>query len=110
VATTLGIELITCSLHVTVLGNQEKVRMEMSSCRCRISISGRATPDAAGRWKARPELPYLSGIECGGGEVSSYCLDPFGPPYKIKSDAVRLWLTPVNTIVNSAVVFASTSA
>jgi hypothetical protein len=37
-------------------------------------------------------------------------LDPFGPPYKIKSDAVRLWLTPVNTTVSSAVVFASTSA
>jgi hypothetical protein len=38
-ATTIGTELITCSLHVPVLGNQEKVRMEMSPCRCRISIS-----------------------------------------------------------------------
>jgi hypothetical protein len=76
------------------------------------SISGRATPDAAGRWNARPERlrPYVSGIECGGGKVSSYSLDPFAPAYKIKSDAVRLWLTPVNTTVNSAVVFASTSA
>jgi hypothetical protein len=33
-----------------------------------------------------------------------------GPHYKIKSDAMRLWLRPVNTIVRSAVVFPFTSA